>query len=192
MEIHKNFLCLITDEKYYNTPTVDMSLFDLTNNPHEIEKGHLREAHKRDKEIDDICINNDHVHLQHLQVSKESLDEIQGQPPWLKLEVSKDPLQLWVMIKKSHQVLTTSKVATREEYSSCWQEQYKNIVDCKCRFDAWLIAYVASGNGSPPKEDITMDFLYGLDNTKYAKFKAEIINDRQNGVMTQPGDLNTM
>jgi hypothetical protein len=119
MEIHKNFLCLITDEKYYNTPTVDMSLFDLTNNPHEIEKGHLREAHKRDKEIDDICINNDHVHLQHLQVSKESLDEIQGQPPWLKLEVSKDPLQLWVMIKKSHQVLTTSKVATREEYSSC-------------------------------------------------------------------------
>jgi hypothetical protein len=37
-----------------------------------------------------------------------------------------------------------------------------------------------------------MDFLYGLDNTKYAKFKAEIINDRQNGVMTQPGDLNTM
>jgi hypothetical protein len=57
------------------------------------------------------------------KLSKESVDEIQGQAKWAKLEVSRDPLELWMLIKDSHQVLTTSKVASvikktaREEYS---------------------------------------------------------------------------
>jgi len=39
-------------------PAVDITQFNLTSDPHEIEKGHLREAHKqRDKEIDDMKID---------------------------------------------------------------------------------------------------------------------------------------
>jgi hypothetical protein len=37
-----------------------------------------------------------------------------------------------------------------------------------------------------------MDFMYGLDNSRYAKFKVEIVNDIQKEVMSQPEDLNTM
>lgn len=37
-----------------------------------------------------------------------------------------------------------------------------------------------------------MDFMYGLDNARYADFKADIVNDIAKEVMTQPKDLNTM
>jgi hypothetical protein len=45
---------------------------------------------------------------------------------------------------------------------------------------------------APSKEDTMMDFLYGLDNSRYAAFKAEIVNDMQKGILTQPGNPNTM
>jgi hypothetical protein len=51
------------------------------------------------------------------------------------------------------------------------------IVDYKRKFDARLDAVAVSGNVAPPKEDIAIDFMYGLDNAGYADFKAEIIND---------------
>lgn len=45
---------LIHDEKYYVPLQVDTSVFDLANNPYEIEKGVLQEAHKKkDEEIGD-------------------------------------------------------------------------------------------------------------------------------------------
>jgi hypothetical protein len=51
---------------------------------------------------------------------------------------------------------------------------------------------VSSVNTVLSKEDTVMDFLYGLDNSRYTAFKAEIVNDMQKGVLTQPGNLNTM
>jgi hypothetical protein len=47
MAKYKNLGRLIMDENYYVPPPVDTSLYDLNNDPHEIEKGRLREAHKR-------------------------------------------------------------------------------------------------------------------------------------------------
>jgi hypothetical protein len=35
-----------------------------------------------------------------------------------------------------------------------------------------------------------MDFLYGLDNNRYADFKAELVNDLQKGIFMQPKTLN--
>ena len=69
---------------------------------------------------------------------------------------------------------------------------YESIVDYKQRFDARLDAYKASGNTAPTPEDKGMDFLYGLDNSRYAEFKVEIVNDIQKGILTQPKDLNTI
>ena len=37
-----------------------------------------------------------------------------------------------------------------------------------------------------------MDFMYGLDNSRYAEFKAEIVNDIAKEVMDQPENLNAM
>ena len=54
-EKYKNLGHLIYDEEYYTPTAVDTALYNLTNDPYEIEKGRLREAHKRrDKEIDDM------------------------------------------------------------------------------------------------------------------------------------------
>ena len=40
--------------------------------------------------------------------------------------------------------------------------------------------------------DIAMDFFHGLDNARYASFKAEIINGLTAGSIAQPKDLNAM
>ena len=66
-------------------------------------------------------------------------------------------------------------------------------MDYKRKFDARLDALTVSGNIAPTKEDVAMDFMYGLDNARYADFKAEIVNDLQKGTITnQVNDLNKM
>jgi hypothetical protein len=39
-------------------------------------------------------------------------------------------------------------------------------------------------------EDPAMDFLFGLDNNRYVDFKAELVNNLQKGIFTQPKTLN--
>jgi len=189
---------LIEDEAYYTPPPMDISLFDLSNDPHEVEKARLREAHKhRDKEIDNMRIDRVSIFAYLIsKLSKESVDKLHGHKDWNKIELERDPLNLWKIIKECHQTLTTSKVASvikktaREEYASCKQGMYESIMEYKQRFDARLDAYKASRNAAPTPEDEGMDFLNGLDNSRYAEFKAEIINDIQKGTLTQPKDLN--
>ena len=131
-------------------------------------------------------------------MSKESLDEIQGANGWATIEAGRDPLELWKVIKSTHQILTTSKVAwvikktAREEYAACKQGMFEHIMDYKRRFDARLDALVVSENTKPDDEDIAMDFMYGLDNNRYAEFKAEIVNDLQKGTLQKIADLNKM
>jgi hypothetical protein len=67
---------------------------------------------------------------------------------------------------------------------------YEHIVDYKQRFDARLDALTLSGNAVPDAEDTAMDFPYGLDNNCYAEFKAELVNNLQKGIFTQPKTLN--
>jgi hypothetical protein len=201
MEKYKNLGRLIHDETYYHPPTIDISDFDLTNDPHEIEKARLREAYKRrDKEVADMLVDRTSMYAYIIsKLSKESLDEIQGDTGWNQIEVERDPLKLWKVIKSTHQILTTSKVTSvikktaREEYAACKQGVFEHIVDYKWRFDARLDALTVSGNTRPTDEDVAMDFMYGLDNGRYAEFKVEIINDLQKGTLTnQIDDLNKM
>jgi len=201
MEKYRNLGRLIVDEVYYSPPAIDIQQFNLQSDPHDIEKGRLREAHKRrDKEIDDMQIDRTSMFAYIIsKLSKESLDEVQGDKEWVKIEASRDPLELWKVVKATHQILTTSKVAAvikktaREEYAACKQGPFEHIVDYKRKFDARLDALTVSGNSAPSKEDVAMDFMYGLDNARYAEFKAEIVNDMQKGMLTtQIDDLNKM
>ena len=60
------------------------------------KKGRLREAFKRrDKEIDDMRKTSMYAYLIS-KLSKETLDKIQGQPDWPKVEKNRDPLDLWL------------------------------------------------------------------------------------------------
>jgi hypothetical protein len=104
---------------------------------------------------------------------------------------------LWLVVKATHQILTKVaaiiKKTAREEYAACKQGPFEHIVDYKRKFDARLDALTVSGNTAPSKEDVAMDFMYGLDNSWYTEFKAEIVNDMQKGTLTtQIDDLNKM
>jgi hypothetical protein len=199
-EHYKNLGRLITDEKYYVPPAIDSSLYDLTNDPQDIKKCRLREAYRRrDKEMDDMRIDRTAMFPYLIsKLSKESLNEIQGHADWVKAESDRDPLQLWLIIKKCHQILMTSKVATvikktvREEYESCRQGPFEGIMDFKRCFDAKLDALKVSGNDEPEAADLAMDFLYTLDNSRYGEFKAEVINNMQKGLAVDLNDLNKM
>jgi hypothetical protein len=180
LEKYKNLGRLVHDEAYYVPALVNPKDFDLANDPHDIEKTRLREAHKRrDKEVGDMRVDRTSMYAYLLsKLSKESLDEVQGHATWATIESSRDPLALWKVIKSTHQILTTSEVASvikktaREEYSACRQGAFEHIVDYKRKFDARLDALTVSGNAVPPDEDIAMDFMYGLDN------KTRIVNLR--------------
>jgi hypothetical protein len=69
---------------------------------------------------------------------------------------------------------------------------YESNVDYKLCFNVRLDAYKASVNLIHTPEDIGIDFLYGLDNSRHAVLKAVIENDIQKGILTQPKDLNTI
>jgi hypothetical protein len=201
MEKYKNLGRLIIDEACYVPPAIDPNDYNLAKDPHDIKKGRLIEAYKHcNREVDDMKINRTSMYAYIIsKLSKESLDEVQGDANWATIKAGRDPLELWKVIKSSHQILTTSKVASvikktaREEYVACKQGPYEHIVDYKRKFDARLDAFTVSGNVVPPQENIAMDFMYGLDNARYAEFKAEIVNDLQKGTLTtQISDLNKM
>jgi len=65
-------------------------------------------------------------------------------------------------------------------------------MDYKRRFDAKLNALVASANPAASDTDVAMDFMYGLDNSRYAEFKAEVVNDIQKGSSVSLDDLKKM
>ena len=132
------------------------------------------------------------------KLSKESLDEINRDPAFQTFDKEKNPLALWKVIKNTHMITSTSKVesvvkkSARDDYSNCTQGAFMSIVDYKRLFDARLEAYKASGNVAMSDTDIAMDFMYGLDNERYAELKAELVNDIAKKVMTTPKDLNEM
>jgi hypothetical protein len=179
-----------------------MVLYDLINDPYDVEKARLREAYKRqDKEIDDIRVDCTSMYAYLIsKLSKESYDKIQGHADLVKKEIeeSRDPLDLWILIKTSHQILTTSKVAAvikktaHEEYSACKQGTFEKTMDYKRRFGSKLDALKASGNDVPSPADVAMDFLYGLDKASYGEFKAEVVNNMQKGLAVDLDDLNKM
>jgi hypothetical protein len=114
LERYKNLGRLIIDEEYYVPPSIDVADFNLANDPYDVEKSRLCEAHKRkDKEINDMRIDRPSM-LAYLisKISKESLDEVQGHKDWEVIDAERDPLKLWMVIKECHQTLTTLNVAS--------------------------------------------------------------------------------
>jgi hypothetical protein len=94
VEKYKNLGRLIVDKAYYEPPAVDTKAFNLSNDPHDIKKVRLRKAHKHlDKEINDMKIDRMSMFVYLIsKLSKESLDEVQGDAPWSTIESSRDPL----------------------------------------------------------------------------------------------------
>lgn len=130
------------------------------------------------------------------KLSKESLDEIKRHKDFDSFDVSNDPLELWRAVKDIHSVATASKVEAVvkrrawEEYAMCKQGTFEDIRDYKMRFDNKYESYVAHGNPEKSEEDRAMDFLEGLDKSKYGDFVVEIINDIAKKAMEPPKTVN--
>jgi hypothetical protein len=131
-------------------------------------------------------------------LSPESLDELKHQPDYETVKYQCDVQTLWQMIEEMHKVHSISKVAAvmrkaaRNEYMNCKQGAYETIVTYRERFDNVLRAYVDQENPDIEPVDVAMDFFYGLDNGRYATFKATIINGITAGSIAQPENLNEM
>ncbi len=99
---------------------------------------------------------------------------------------------LWRMIEETHKVHSISKVAAVlkksacKEYTNIKQGPYESIVAYRERFDDVLWAYQEQENPEFEDVDIVMDFFDGLDNGRYASFKAAIINGITAGSIDQP------
>jgi hypothetical protein len=98
------------------------------------------------------------------------------------------PQQLYASAKATHPVggvandQQSRKALSRRIYKSMKQGAMETIAEYKARFTQSLEAYKESGNVEMPEDDIAMDFQMGLDNARYAKFKADLENDRTKGI----------
>ncbi len=114
------------------------------------------------------------------------------------MEEATDPEGLWVYIEKTHKENTVSKVPTvtkmsaRTTYQQMRQGPYESIILYKERFNNALKAYMDQGNPKMGDVDIAMDFFHGLDNTRYAGFKTEMLSGLIARSIAQPANLNVM
>ena len=108
-----------------------------------------------------------------------------------------DPLALYLSIKATHTAggadmdEDDQKAEARQAYQAMRQGPTESIAEYKSKFSFGLEVRESAGNAELPPADVAMDFLHGLDNSRYAKFKAELKNDRAKGVDT-PRTLATM
>ncbi len=132
--------------------------------------------------------------LQHL--SDESLDAVQKEVQWTKIEENADPEGLWQLIELKHKVHSTSKVeavvklAARTQLAMMRQGAFESIVAFKKRYTNALKVYKDQKNPDLSKVDEAMDFFSKLDNTRYAEFKTTYLNNLQLKACNPPADLN--
>jgi hypothetical protein len=73
-----------------------------------------------------------------------------------------------------------------KEYQTIRQGGYESLISYRERYDAALTAYQDQGNPALNTMDQAMDFFDGLDNGRYAQFKADIHNAMTSKTMTDP------
>jgi hypothetical protein len=130
-------------------------------------------------------------------MSRESMEAVLGHADYDEDTHRNEPLQLYLSIKATHTVgggaadATTRRARTRQAYKSAMQGPYEDQVEYKHRFTYLLEAAKAAGNVEIPAADVAMDYLHGLDNGRFAKFKVDLDNDISKGV-APPQTLSAM
>ena len=187
-------------EEYTEPEEPDVEDYDLKNDPYGINKTkYIEDLKKYHKEMSKLNENRPKLYgLITQYLSEESLDEIKRQDKWETIDEAADPKGLWKLVEEMHKVNTISKVVSvtklsaKMTYKSLRQGGFESIIAYKERFNASLKAYNDQKNPKMEDGDVAMDFCHGLDNARYASFKAEIINGLTAGSITQPKDLNAM
>ncbi len=192
---------LIKLGKYYLPDEPDVDDYGLDEgDPYGLKKANYLEDMKEYRK-ETLRMKNDRPKLYALilqYLSEESLDEVKRQDKFDEYDEATDPEGLWKLVEETHKVNSVSKVeavtkmSARNAYQVIRQGHYESIISYKEQFSNALKAYNDQKNPAMEDEDIAMDFFRGLDNGRYASFKAEIINGLTAGAFQQPKDLNSM
>ena len=132
-----------------------------------------------------------------MYLSRESMEAVRRHEDFDEALHRNDPVQLYKSILATHPVgggaldAASRRISARQVYRSTRQGPMESIADYKIRFTFNKEAYDSAGNVELPDLDVAMDFFTGLDNTRYAKFKADLENDRSKGIAV-PQTLNDM
>ena len=178
---------------------VDVDDFDLDNDPHGLELHKLKSALTSRQRL----ITSQEVDLPKCRalmwkhLSRESMEAVYRHDDYDEDQHRNDPLQLYLSLRATHPVgggamdEASRRAQARQTYRSTKQGPMESIAEYKTRFTFNKEAYDQGGNVELPPEDVSMDFFNGLDNARYARFKADIENDRAKGV-EGPQTLNDM
>ena len=131
-------------------------------------------------------------------LSRESLDEVKKDDKYDVFFKARDPLGLWLAIKRTHKIGSDSGVSVikksdaRLKYANAKQGSYESITAYKERFDYLVDAYVTAGNAELADEDLATDYLRSLDDSRYRELKINIENDELMGYNKIPKTLSAM
>jgi hypothetical protein len=132
-------------------------------------------------------------------LSPESMDEVKNHKEYKTFNDAKDPKGLWKAVVETHKVHSLSKVpvvkkrSARKEYQALRQGGCESLISYRERYDAALKVYQDQGNPALDATYQAMDFFDGLDNGRYAQFKADIHNALTSKMMMDPPkDVNTV
>lgn len=130
-------------------------------------------------------------------MSRESIDAVYTDVEYAPVKDNGDPLLLWLAIKRTHMVASTSGVATFRKadavmaFVTAKQNPYETIVEFKVRFDHLLDALIVAGNDKPSDQDIAVTFLQAL-NSQFNELKNSVQNDELKGYNRLPKTLSDM
>lgn len=190
---------LIEADDYVEPAEIEVEDYDLENDPHGVHRDELRFAMQaRVKKMANLEENQPKMHAtMWAAMSRESKEAVLRHEDYNEEENNNDPLQLWLSIKATHRGAgdavdaVSQRSEARQMYRSCVQGPFESIAEFKRRFSQAKEAYHETGNAELLELDVSNDFFEGLDNNRYAKFKADIKNDRAKGV-AGPATLNDM
>lgn len=109
-----------------------------------------------------------------------------------------DPIGLLGLIERTHQLASDTQLVpfraleARNQYHGCVQQETENINDYYERKRACEEVYREMGNPPLADEDVAMDYLHGLSNTRFAAFKANLINQLQCMACERPPNIEAM
>ena len=182
---------VIDKDDHYTTSTTDADLRDS------YKTSFLTAMKGRQIEIEKMKAQRANIYAYITsKLSDASDDEVKRHPDYSVFSKTFDALALWSAIEEKHLVTTTSTDArvirnkASTEYANCKQGPFVTLFEHRSIFDLKYKAYVSQGNKKKDDEDVAMDFLQSLDNSRYSGFKVSFMNGISMGSIQAPKSLN--
>lgn len=189
---------LIRTLEYYVPDEIEYNLEELENDPMKKEQVKVKVVN-REQNILRMQDNRPALYSMMWGIlSLEGEEAVKKSEDFDQAEASLDPLALWIIIKATHASgVTTADLGvtrhkTRKIYQSLEQYAHESLAMFKQREQAGYVASIAAGNVELAEVDRAFDFMNSLDDNRYAKFKCDLLNDRNSDTETFPKTVQEM